>query len=85
MTLPSRAELSAMTRLALPIVLAQVGLLAMGVVDTLMMGHVSAEALAGVALGNLYFVTLSFPSTGTLMVLDPLISQAGRDSAARRG
>ena len=65
-----------MARLALPIVLAQVGLMAMGVVDTLMMGRVSAEALAAVALGNLYFVTLGFPGTGTLMVLDPLVSQA---------
>lgn len=65
-----------MARLALPIVLAQVGLMSMGVVDTLMMGRVSAEALAAVALGNLYFVTLSFPGTGTLMVLDPLVSQA---------
>jgi multidrug resistance protein, MATE family len=76
MQLPRRAELAAMTRLALPIVLAQVGLMSMGVVDTLMMGRVSAEALAAVALGNLYFVTLTFPATGTLMVLDPLVSQA---------
>ncbi|MEO8562410.1 MAG: MATE family efflux transporter [bacterium] len=82
MLLPSRAELSAMTRLALPIVLAQVGLLMMGVVDTLMVGRVSAEALGAVALGNLYFVTLSIFSAGTLMVLDPLVAQAAgaRDS-----
>ena len=73
-----------MTRLALPIVLAQVGLLAMGVVDTLMMGRVSAEALAAVALGNLYFVTLSIPSTGTLMVLDPLVAQAAGAGDADR-
>ncbi|HEV7991024.1 MAG TPA: MATE family efflux transporter [Gemmatimonadaceae bacterium] len=65
-----------MSRLALPIVLAQVGLLLMGVVDTLMMGRVSPEALGAVALGNLYFVTLSIPCTGTLMVLDPLVAQA---------
>jgi multidrug resistance protein, MATE family len=76
MLLPRRAELAAMFRLALPIVLAQVGLMSMGVVDTLMMGRVSAEALAAVALGNLYFVTVSVPSTGTLMVLDPLVAQA---------
>ena len=73
-----------MTRLALPIVLAQVGLLMMGVVDTLMMGRVSAEALAGVALGNLYFVTLTIPSTGTLMVLDPLVAQAAGAGDAKR-
>lgn len=76
-----RSELRAMSRLALPIVLAQVGIMSMGVVDTVMVGRVSAEALAAVALGNLYFITLSIPSTGLLMVLDPLVSQAvgGRD------
>jgi MATE family multidrug resistance protein len=76
MLLPRRAELSAMMRLALPIVLAQVGIMSMGVVDTVMVGRVSAEALAAVALGNLYFVTLTIPCTGTLMVLDPIVAQA---------
>ena len=65
-----------MLRLALPVVLAQVGLMAMGVVDTLMVGRVSAVALAAVALGNLYFVTLIVPASGTLMVLDPVVAQA---------
>ncbi len=76
MRLPHRTELAAMTRLALPVVLAQVGLMAMGVVDTLMVGRVSAEALAAVALGNLYFITLVVPASGTLMVLDPVVAQA---------
>ncbi len=73
-----------MMRLALPIVTAQVGLMMMGVVDTLMMGRVSAEALAGVALGNLYFMTLIIPASGTLMVIDPVVSQAvgARDGEA---
>ncbi|MEO5816977.1 MAG: MATE family efflux transporter [Gemmatimonadaceae bacterium] len=76
MRLPHRTELAAMTRLALPVVLAQVGLMAMGVVDTLMVGRVSAEALAAVALGNLYFITIVIPASGTLMVLDPVVAQA---------
>ena len=50
-----RAELGAMVRLALPIVAVQLGQMLMGVVDTIMVGHVSAEAIAAVALGNLYF------------------------------
>ncbi len=65
-----------MTRLALPVVTAQVGLMLMGVVDTLMVGRVSAVALAGVALGNLTFITLTVPAAGTLMVLDPIVAQA---------
>jgi hypothetical protein len=44
-----------LVRLALPIVAVQVGLMMMGVVDTLMVGRVSAAALAAVALGNIYF------------------------------
>jgi MATE family multidrug resistance protein len=76
MHLPSRTELKEMARLALPMVVAQVGLVAMGVVDTLMVGRVSAVALASVALGNLYFFTLVVPSQGTLMVLDPVVAQA---------
>ena len=76
MRLPHRTELAAMTRLALPVVLAQVGLMAMGVVDTLMVGRVSAVALAAVALGNLYYITIVVPASGTLMVLDPVVAQA---------
>ncbi|MEO8335923.1 MAG: MATE family efflux transporter [bacterium] len=76
MRLPHRTELTAMIRLALPVVIAQVGLMAMGVVDTLMVGRVSAVALAAVALGNLYFITIVIPASGTLMVLDPVVAQA---------
>ena len=65
-----------MSRLAVPVVLAQVGLMLMGVVDTLMVGRVSAEALAAVALGNLYFISLVVPASGTLMVLDAVVAQA---------
>ncbi|MES2178727.1 MAG: MATE family efflux transporter [Gemmatimonadota bacterium] len=76
MRFPGKTELGAMVRLALPVVIAQVGLMAMGVVDTLMVGRVSAEALAAVALGNLYFLFTVFPASGTLMVLDPIVAQA---------
>jgi MATE family multidrug resistance protein len=65
-----------MVRLALPVVTIQVGLMAMGVVDTIMVGHISAQALAAVALGNLYFFSLAVFGMGTLMVLDPIVAQA---------
>jgi MATE family multidrug resistance protein len=86
--LPRLQEISAMSRLAAPIVLAQVGLMLMGVVDTLMVSRVSAAALAAVALGNLYFTALMLPAAGTLMVLDAVVSQAlgaGDHEAAARG
>jgi len=65
-----------MLRLAIPVVIIQVGMMAMGVVDTVMVGHISAQALAAVALGNLYFFTLAVFALGTLMVLDPVVAQA---------
>jgi MATE family multidrug resistance protein len=65
-----------MLRLAVPVVIVQVGMMAMGVVDTIMVGHISAQALAAVALGNLYFFSLAVFAMGTLMVLDPVVAQA---------
>ena len=72
----SRSELRATIKLALPVVLVQIGMMFMGVVDTVMVGHVSATVLAAVALGNLYFFNAIVLSNGTLMALDPVIAQA---------
>lgn len=65
-----------MLRLALPVVAVQLGIMAMGVVDTIMVGHVSPVALVSAALGNLYFFVAGIFGQGTLMALDPVISQA---------
>jgi MATE family multidrug resistance protein len=72
----SYAELRAMVSLAVPVVLVQLGFMSMGVVDTLMVGRVSARVLAAVALGNLYFINVSIFGSGTLMALDPIVAQA---------
>src|ERR1044071_6201808 len=72
----AQSELWATIRLAVPVVLVQLGFMLMGVVDTLMVGRLSAEALASVAIGNLYFFNVSIFGTGTLMALDPIIAQA---------
>lgn len=82
--LPPRREFRSLVRLALPIVAVQVGLMFMGVVDTLMVGRVSAAALAAVALGNLYFFFIAIFGMGVLFGLDPIVSQAvgARDDAA---
>jgi len=71
-----RQEVRAMVRLSIPLVFSQLGMMAMGVVDTIMVGRVSPEALAAVALGNVYvFAACSF-GMGTLMALDPVVAQA---------
>jgi multidrug resistance protein, MATE family len=72
----SASEWRAMAAIAAPVVVVQVGLMLMGVVDTLMVGRVDATALAAVALGNLYFFNAIVIPMGALMVLDPLVSQA---------
>jgi MATE family multidrug resistance protein len=71
-----RQELSAATRLAAPVALVQLGLMLMGVIDTMMLGHVSAEALAAGALGNIVTVLLLIFGGGVLSALDPLVAQA---------
>jgi MATE family multidrug resistance protein len=78
-----QSELAATIRLAVPVVLVQLGFTTMGLVDTLMVGRLSATVLAAVALGNLYFFNVSIFGVGTLMALDPLVSQAigARDDA----
>lgn len=84
---PRVSELRAMIALALPVVLVQVGTMAMGVVDTVMVGHVSASVLASVALGNLYYFNATVLAMGTLMALDPIVAQAvgaGDEAAVRR-
>lgn len=50
--------------------------MAMGVADTVMVGHVSPTDLAAVALGNLYFFVVIIFGMGVIMALDPVVSQA---------
>jgi len=67
-----------MLRLALPLVLAEVGWMAMGVVDTVMVGHLPRPAvtISAVALGQVLYNTLGFGVGGVLLGLDTYISQA---------
>jgi MATE family multidrug resistance protein len=85
---PTKAELTEMAQLAAPIVLVNVGMQAMGMVDALMLGRVSAVDLASGALGNFYFYATSIIGIGILMALDPVIAQAvgaKDDEAIARG
>lgn len=63
-------------RLALPIVAVNLGQMMMSVVDTVMVGRVSADAIAAVALGTLFFFAAAISGEGILLALDPFISQA---------
>ena len=73
---PNRNHIVTLCRYAIPIVTVQLGVNLMGAVDALMVGRLSATELAAVALGHLYFMTISSFGSGTLLALDTVISQA---------
>ena len=73
---PSSHDLRALVRLAVPIVIVQVGAMFMGVTDTWFVGHVSGNELAAAALGNLYIYGLQSFGMGVIWAVDPIVSQA---------
>ena len=83
---PHRADLEEMARLAIPVVVVQVGMMLFGVVDTMVVGRLSSEALAAVALGHVAVIAVSSFGVGLLLGIDPLLNQAlgARDRDAFR-
>jgi multidrug resistance protein, MATE family len=71
-----RLELSALVALALPVVLSELGWVAQGIVDTIMVGRLGPAAIGAVALGNAVYYTPVLCGFGLLLGLDTLISQA---------
>jgi MATE family multidrug resistance protein len=79
-----RWELSELVRLSVPIAVAQLALMAMGLVDVAVLGHASKLALGGAGIGrNLGFAAGTL-SMGVAYGLEPLAAQAlgAGDSAA---
>lgn len=71
-----RGDLWDMARIAMPVVLINLGIQAMGVVDALMVGKLGGAAIAAVALGNFYFFNASVFGMGLLCAIDPVVAQA---------
>lgn len=73
-----RAEFRPTLRLAVPLVLAELGWMSMAIVDTMMVGRLpnSAVAISAVSLGGILVHTLAFFGGGLLVGLDTLVSQA---------
>jgi len=65
-----------MVALAVPVVLSELGWMAMGVVDTIMVGRLGPAAIGAVALGNAICYTPSLFGVGLMLGLDTLVSQA---------
>ncbi len=76
-----------MFSLAAPVVIAELGWITMGMVDTLMVGPLGPEAIGAVGLGSSLFIAVAIFAMGMLLGLDPLVSQsfgAGRLDECRR-
>jgi MATE family multidrug resistance protein len=71
-----KPELAAMVALAIPVVLSELGWMAQGVVDTIMVGRLGPAAIGAVALGNAVYYTPSLFGMGILLGLDTLVAQA---------
>jgi MATE family multidrug resistance protein len=72
----SVAEIRSMTKLAVPVVLAEIGWFAMSIVDTVMVGPLGPAAIGAVGTGSLLFMTLMVFGFGTLLALDTFVSQS---------
>ena len=71
-----RSELGPMFRLAWPVATAELGWMAMGLVDLMMVGRVSAEAIGAVSIGSNLFFAVAIFGIGMLLGLDYLIAHA---------
>jgi MATE family, multidrug efflux pump len=73
-----RAELRPTLRLALPLILAEIGWMSMIIVDTMMVGRLpnSAEAIGAVSIASSLFIIFAFFGEGLLVGLDTLVSQS---------
>ena len=69
-------ELAILVRLALPLVASQVGMMFLGVVETLIVGRAGTAALGAVSLGNVWAHGTMLMATGVVMGADPILTQA---------
>ena len=65
-----------MLALAWPVVVAELGWMLMGIVDTVMVGRLGPEAIGAVGLGSGVYVALAVFGMGILLGLDAFVSQA---------
>jgi MATE family multidrug resistance protein len=71
----STKELATLVRLALPLMAAQLLQMVMGVMDTIMAGHLSARDLGGIALAMNVLWPSQFLLSGLLLAATPMIAQ----------
>lgn len=82
----TKTELRALLRLGLPVAATQLAMMTLGVVDTMMVGHLGTEALDAAALGSLWIWGTAVFGIGLAFGMDPIVSQAhGADEHQKIG
>src|SRR3954453_20908817 len=71
-----RREFRPMLRLAAPLAVAELGWMAMGIVDTIMAGPLGPAAVGAGILGNMVFYPLAISCIGFLLGMDTLVAQS---------
>ncbi|MBK9293942.1 MAG: MATE family efflux transporter [Oligoflexia bacterium] len=71
-----KKEIKPTIQLAVPVIIAQVGQMTMGLVDTFMVGKLGPEAIGSVALANAIFFFVSIFAIGLCSPLDHFVSKA---------
>jgi MATE family multidrug resistance protein len=71
-----RRELSPMLRLAGPVVLAEIGWMSMGVVDTIMVGPLGPAAIGAAGMSNSLFFAFAIFGMGVMLGLDALVAKS---------
>jgi MATE family multidrug resistance protein len=69
-------ELRRLMRLAGPVMIAYLGTISMGTIDTMMAGRLGPAALGSVALGHTWGIAVAIVAYGAARVLDPIVAQA---------
>ena len=76
-----------MLRLALPVIVSEIGWISMGIVDTIFVGPLGPAAIGAVGTGSTMFFTVMVLGMGTLLALDTFVAQsygAGRVDECHR-
>jgi multidrug resistance protein, MATE family len=71
-----RTEFLPMVKIAVPVVMAELGWMSMGVVDTIMVGPLGPEAISAAGVGNSMHIAFAIFGMSIMLGLDTLVSQA---------
>jgi MATE family multidrug resistance protein len=76
MILPMRRDIRSLLALALPVILAEIGWMAMGLVDTVMVAPLGPAAISATGMGSGVFTAIVIFGMGLMLGLDTFVSQA---------